>query len=166
MLAPASGAGEGTMNDLSATLTGIGQSVRRREDLRLLTGNGRYTDDFILPGQMHAYVLRSPHAHAKIARIDTHAATATVGVAAVLTAADYLADGLKPMAHAPASTSPPDIRLDNTDGSAIEAPGQMPLAQGRVRFVGEPVALVVAETLAQAKDAAEMVRSTTVHCRR
>ncbi len=145
------------MNDLNATPMGIGQSVRRREDLRLLTGNGRYTDDLTLPGQMHAYVLRSPHAHAEIAGIDTRSAAALPGVAAVLTAADYLADGLKPMAHAPASTSPPDIRLDNTDGSAIEVPAQMPLAQGRVRFVGEPVALVVAETLAQAKDAAELV---------
>jgi carbon-monoxide dehydrogenase large subunit len=141
----------------AAGRAGIGQSVRRREDLRFLTGNGRYTDDLNLPGQVHAYVLRSPHAHAEIVGIDTHAAAATVGVAAVLTAADYLADGLKPMAHAPASTSPPDIRLDNTDGSAIEVPAQMPLAQGRVRFVGEPVALVVAETLAQAKDAAELV---------
>jgi carbon-monoxide dehydrogenase large subunit len=145
------------MNDLSATLTGIGRSVQRREDLRLLTGNGHYTDDLSLSGQVYAYVLRSPHAHAEVAGIDTRSAAALPGVAAVLIASDYVADGLKPMAHAPASTSPPDIRLDNTDGSAIAVPGQMPLAQGRVRFVGEPVAFIVAETLAQAKDAAELV---------
>jgi carbon-monoxide dehydrogenase large subunit len=142
------------MNDPSpiAATHGIGRSVRRREDRRLLTGNGRYTDDLMLPGQAHIFVLRSPHAHAEIAEIVSGAARSAAGVLAVLTAADYLADGLKPMAHAPASTSPPDIRLENTDGSAIEAP----LAHGRVRFVGEPVALVVAETLAQAKDAAEL----------
>jgi carbon-monoxide dehydrogenase large subunit len=78
-------------------------------------------------------------------------------VVAVLTAADYRADGNRPMAHAPASTSPPDIRLDNTDGSAIEVPHQSPLADGRVRFVGEPIVLVVAETPSQAKDAAELI---------
>jgi carbon-monoxide dehydrogenase large subunit len=136
---------------------GIGHSVRRREDQRLLVGLGRYTDDLALPGQVHAYVLRSPHAHANIAGIDARAATTAPGVLAVLTAADYLADGLRAMAHAPSSTSPPDIRLDNTDGSAIEPPTQMPLADGRVRFVGEPVALIVAETIAQAKNAAELI---------
>ena len=136
---------------------GIGHSVRRREDQRLLVGLGRYTDDLALPGQAYAYVLRSPHAHADIAGIDAEAAAAAPGVLAVLTAADYLADGLRPMAHAPLSTSPPDITLANTDGSAVEWPSQMPLAHGRVRFVGEPVALIAAETIAQAKDAAELV---------
>ncbi|HYM72354.1 MAG TPA: molybdopterin cofactor-binding domain-containing protein, partial [Stellaceae bacterium] len=141
----------------SAANTGIGQPIRRRQDHRLLTGQGRFGDDLSLPGQVHAYLLRSPHAHAEIAGIDTGAAGAAPGVVAVLTAADYIADGNRPMAHAPASTSPPDIRLDNTDGSAIEAPHQMPLAAERARFVGEPVVLVVAETLAQAKDAAELI---------
>ena len=136
---------------------GVGQSVRRREDERLLTGRGRFGDDLNLPGQAIAWVLRAPHAHAEIAAIDTAAASAAAGVIAVLTAADYLADGNRPMLHAPASTSPPDITLANTDGSAIEVPEQMPLAHGRVRFVGEPVVLIVAETLAAAQDAGELV---------
>ena len=135
----------------------IGQSTLRREDLRFLTGRGRYGDDRNLPGQLVAYVLRSQHAHAEIVAIDVRHAAAYPGVVEVLTSVDYLADGLRPMPHAPKSTSPPDITLDNTDGSPIEAPAQMPLAVGRVRFVGEPVALVVAETLAAAKDAAELI---------
>jgi carbon-monoxide dehydrogenase large subunit len=141
----------------SAPRAGVGQSPVRREDQRFLTGSGRYGDDFALPGQATAYVLRSPHAHAVIEAIDTGAAAAAPGVLAVLTGADYLADGNRPMLHAPASQSPPDITLANSDGSAIEVPHQMPLAVERVRFVGEPVALIVAETLAAAKDAAELV---------
>jgi len=141
----------------SAARVGVGQSPVRREDQRFLTGNGRYGDDFALPGQAVAYVLRSPHAHAVIEAIDTGAAAAAPGVLAVLTGADYLADGNRPMLHAPASQSPPDITLANSDGSAIEVPHQMPLVVERVRFVGEPVALIVAETLAAAKDAAELV---------
>jgi carbon-monoxide dehydrogenase large subunit len=137
--------------------TGVGQSPRRREDERFLTGRGRFGDDLNLPAQAIAWVLRSPHAHAEILAIDIAAAIAAPGVFAVLTAADYLADGMRPMAQAPASQSPPDITLVNSDGSAAEAPDQMPLAFGRVRYVGEPVALLVAETLAAAKDAAELV---------
>ncbi len=140
-----------------ALRAGVGYSVRRREDDRFLTGRGRFGDDLNLPGQATAWVLRSPHAHAEIAAIDTSPAVAAPRVLAVLTAADYLADGNRPMLHAPASQSPPDISLVNTDGSSIVVPEQMPLARERVRFVGEPVALVVAETLAAAKDAAERV---------
>ncbi|HXP05376.1 MAG TPA: xanthine dehydrogenase family protein molybdopterin-binding subunit [Stellaceae bacterium] len=143
--------------DIAALRAGIGQSVVRREDPRFLTGRGRYGDDRNLPRQLTSYVLRSPHAHATIASIDVAAAGAAPGVAAVLTGADYLADGLWPMPHAPSSTSPPDIRLENSDGSAIKVPAQMPLAVERVRFVGEPVTVIVAETLAAAKDAAELV---------
>ena len=142
---------------LPRTRAGVGQSVPRREDRRFLTGQGRYGDDFSLPGQLTAYVLRSPHPHAEIVSIDTRAAATAPGVAAVLTGADYCAGGNRPMPHAPASTSPPDITLANSDGSAYFVPGQMPLAVGRVRFVGEPVALIVAETLAAAKDAAELI---------
>jgi carbon-monoxide dehydrogenase large subunit len=143
--------------NVSAARAGVGQSPLRREDLRFLTGRGCYGDDRNLPGQLVAYVLRSPHAHATIVAIAVDGARAAPGVVAVLTGADYLADGLRPMPHAPSSTSPPDIRLDNSDGSAIEAPAQLPLAIGRVRFVGEPVALIVGETLAAAKDAAELI---------
>ncbi|MFZ2004383.1 MAG: hypothetical protein WAV02_04820, partial [Stellaceae bacterium] len=128
----------------TAARAGVGQSPRRREDERFLTGRGCYGDDLNLPGQAIAFILRSPHAHAEIAAIDTTHAAAAPGVVAVLTAADYLADGHRPMLHAPASQSPPDITLINTDGSMIAVPHQMPLAHDRVRFVGEAVALVVA----------------------
>jgi aerobic carbon-monoxide dehydrogenase large subunit len=136
---------------------GVGQSPRRREDERFLTGRGRFGDDLSLPGQAVVFILRSPHPHAEITAIDISRAAAAPGVLAVLTASDYLADGCRPMLHAPASQSPPDIALANSDGSAIVVPHQMPLADDRVRFVGEAVALIVAETLAQAKDAAELV---------
>jgi carbon-monoxide dehydrogenase large subunit len=139
-------------------VSGIGQSPRRREDHRLLTGRGRFTDDIDLPDQAHAFVLRSPHAHADIVAIDTSLAARAPGVLAVLTAADYVAEGLRPMAHTPAAQSPPDITLRNTDGSTPNAPAQFPLAVDRVRFAGEPVAFVVAETIDQAKDAAELIR--------
>ena len=141
----------------TAAHAGVGQSPRRREDERFLTGRGRFGDDLNLPGQAIAFVLRSPHAHAEIAVIDTTRAAAAPGVVAALTAADYLADGMRPMLHAPASQSPPDITLANIDGSTIVVPHQMPLAHDRVRFVGEAVALIVAETVAAAKDAAELV---------
>jgi len=140
-----------------APRAGVGQSVRRREDERFLTGRGRFGDDLHLSGEAIAFLLRSPHAHAEIVAIDARRAAAAPGVVAVLTAADYLADGHHPMLHAPASQSPPDITLVNSDGSAMTVPPQMPLAHERVRFVGEPVVLVVAETLAAAKDAAELV---------
>ncbi len=136
---------------------GVGRSVRRREDERFLTGRGRFGDDLNLPGQAMAWVLRSAHAHAEIAAIDARQAVRAPGVIAVLTATDYLAAGNRPMLHAPASQSPPDITLANTDGSLIVVPEQMPLARDRVRFVGEPVALIVGETLAVAKDAAELI---------
>ncbi len=137
--------------------TGIGVPLPRREDYRLLTGRGCYLDDFRLPGQVYMAVLRSPHAHADIFAIDKTAAQAMPRVLAILTGADFVADGGCPMTYAPAAQSPPDIRLENTDGSPIGAPRQYPLAQGRVRFVGEPVAIVIAETLAAAQDAAEAV---------
>ncbi|HEX6441368.1 MAG TPA: xanthine dehydrogenase family protein molybdopterin-binding subunit [Stellaceae bacterium] len=137
---------------------GIGAALKRREDPRLLTGRGCYGADFNLPSQAHAAVLRSPHAHARILAIDTAEASAMPGVLGVLTGADWVAQGLQPMAHAPAAQSPPDIRLENSDGAPVEAPHQYPLAVDRARFVGEAVAFVVAATAAQARDAAERVR--------
>src|SRR5947207_13980401 len=116
---------------------GIGVPLRRREDRRLLTGAGCYSDDFRVPDQAYMAVLRSPHAHAGIGAIDTAAARAMSGVLAVLTGADYIDDGFAPLTHAPAAQSPPDIRLENTDGTPIEAPHQYPLAIDRARFVGE-----------------------------
>src|SRR3954468_10221230 len=101
--------------DGTATGTGIGQPVRRREDLRLLTGNGRYSDDVNLPGQAYAVMVRSPHAHALIRKIDTAAAKVAAGVLAVLTPADIVADGLNPLPNI-ANTHPADISIKNTDG--------------------------------------------------
>src|SRR5260221_1656684 len=100
--------------DGAATGTGIGQPVRRREDLRLLTGNGRYSDDVNLPGQAHAVMVRSPHAHALIRRIDATAARAMPGILAVLTAEDVQADGLKPLPNI-ANSHPADISIQNKD---------------------------------------------------
>jgi aerobic carbon-monoxide dehydrogenase large subunit len=137
---------------------GIGASLPRLEDARLLTGQGRYSDDFTLPGQAYAVVLRSPHAHARIVSIDTTAARVLPGVLAVLTGADVAAEGLKPIHHIPQAQSPPDIKLGNTDGTPHLVVRPPILAIDTVRFVGEGVAFVVAETLALAQDAAEAVR--------
>ncbi len=126
--------------------TGIGASVRRKEDQRFLTGRGRYTDDIDRPGQSYACFVRSPHAHAKINGINTDAAQAAPGVLAVLTGDDLQADGVGgiPCGFAP-------------DGGPQNAPPRPALAQGKVRFVGDLVALVVAESQSQAKDGAEQV---------
>src|ERR1041385_7311314 len=136
----------------------IGKPLRRKEDLRLLTGGGRFSDDVTLPGQAYAYVLRSPHAHARIRSIKTDAARAMLGVLAVLTGADVEADGLKDIPHTPIPMKPPaDILLINRDGSPHGYAPQPLLPTDRVRYVGQPVARVVAETGAQAKDAAERI---------
>ena len=137
--------------------SGIGQPVRRREDLRLVRGAGRYTADENLPGQVHAVMVRSPHAHARIRAIATGAASAVPGVLAVLTGADVVADGLKPLPHKPWSPHPAEIKLRNKNGAApFEAP-HYPLSADKAHFVGEAVAMVVAETVHAAKDGAERV---------
>src|SRR6185295_6255783 len=112
---------------------------------------------FALAGQTFAAIIRSPHAHAMIQSIETTKAKELPGVLTVLTAADYLADGLKPLVHSPFTVSPPDIALANRDGKPVFVAPHYPLALDRVRFVGEGVALVVAETLATAREAAERV---------
>ena len=128
---------------------GVGQPVTRLEDTRLLKGKGHYQDDTQLPGQLHAVFLRSPHAHARIRSIDTTAAAAASGVRAVYTGGDYAADGLAmPKAAMPRKKA---------DGSPMFAPQRPALVVDRARYVGDPVAMVIAETLAQAKDAAELV---------
>ena len=139
------------------TNPGIGSSPLRREDHRLITGAGTFGDDFTLPRQTFAAIVRSPHAHAMLRRIESTKAHGVPGVLAVLIAADYLADGLKPLIHSPFTVSPPDITLRNRDGKAVFIAPHYPLAIDRVRFVGEAVALVVAEDLATAQDAAELV---------
>ena len=136
---------------------GIGAALPRFEDARLLRGKGRYSDDFTHENQARAFVLRSPHPHARIVSLDANAARKMPGVLLVLTGAEVAAEGLKPIPHIPQAQSPPDIRLDNLDGSPhlVEQPSI--LAIDTVRHVGEAVAFVVAETVAQAKDAAEAI---------
>jgi carbon-monoxide dehydrogenase large subunit len=136
--------------------TGIGQPVRRREDLRLITGRGRYSDDVNLPGQAYAVMVRSPHAHALIRRLDAAAAKAAPGVLAVLTSDEVREDRLNPLPHI-ANNHPADIAIQNKDGSPIRRPEHAPIVFPEVCHVGEIVAVVVAETLAAAKDAAELV---------
>jgi aerobic carbon-monoxide dehydrogenase large subunit len=128
---------------------GIGQSVRRKEDIRLITGKGQYADDYHRPREAHAVFVRSPHAHARLGKVDVRAAKAAPGVLAVYTYADVKEAKLgliKFMAP-----------IKNSDGTDPFNPGRTLLASDRVRLVGEPVAMVVAETVAQAKDAAELV---------
>ncbi len=136
---------------------GIGDTVRRKEDMRLVTGRGCYSDDFNLPGQAYAAVVRAPHAHARIRSIHTAAARAMPGVLAVLTGADAMADGLTRIPHLAAPGNAPDIVLHNRDGSPVPAAPHHVLATDRVRHVGAAVAFVIAETITQAKDAAEKV---------
>jgi aerobic carbon-monoxide dehydrogenase large subunit len=128
---------------------GIGQAVKRFEDRRLLQGEGRFLDDVRLPGQTQAVIVRSPHAHARIVGIDTAAAAKAPGVLAVFTGADVARDGL--------GTMQMTLKRKRPDGSPMFAPPHRGLAQDRVRYVGDPVALVIAETRAQAEDAAELV---------
>ena len=132
----------------------FGQPIRRKEDARLLLGQGRFTADIVPPGAARAVVIRSSHAHADILAIDTAAAAAMPGVLAVLTGADYAADGLGGI-----TPGTPLIRLPGTpaDQDFLHRPVHPALAHGRVRHVGEAVAIVVAETEAQARDAAEAV---------
>ncbi len=127
----------------------IGQGVSRLEDPRLLKGGGRYMDDLNIPNTAHGYVLRSPHGHARILSVDTTAAKAMPGVLAVLTGADWLADGLGPVAC--------DMPLKRPDGSPFFSPPNYPLVADKARMAGDYIAFVVAETLAQAKDAAEAI---------
>jgi carbon-monoxide dehydrogenase large subunit len=128
---------------------GSGREVRRIEDAGLLAGAGRFTDDFTLPGQTYLAFLRSPHAHARIVSIDTASASALPGVLAILTGADLAAAGVKPIPVAPIFQRP--------DGSPGATPLRPALAHEVVRFVGEAVAAVIAETPEQAKDALEAI---------
>ena len=138
----------------------IGRPIPRLEDRRLIRGQGRYTDDLTPGGAVWAYMLRAPHAHASILAIESNAAAALPGVRAILTAADYRADGNKPIAHhvnGPDATEPERHAFEPTPDSPVVVQPQPVLAEDRVRFVGEIVAMVVADTLEQARDAAELV---------
>lgn len=126
---------------------GIGASPKRREDLRFLTGSGRYTDDINLRGQAYVHFLRSDMAHGKINGIDTSAATAMPGVIRIFTGADF--EGLGGL--------PCGWQVTDKHGQPMQEPGHPVLAQGKVRHVGDPIAAVVAETREQARDAAEAI---------
>lgn len=126
---------------------GVGQPVPRQEDPKLLQGQGRYTDDLALPGQLYAFVVRSPYAHAVLNGVDVSAARAAPGVHAVITAADLTGYGDMTCA----------MPLKNADGSPLRTTRRPALAGDKLRFVGDPVAVIVAETKAQAKDAGELV---------
>src|SRR5207245_9923695 len=106
---------------------GVGKPVRRREDARLTTGAGCYTDDVNLPGQAYASMVRSPHAHARIVRIDMAAALASPGVLAVVTGADLVADRLKAMSHRPVPTNPHEVPLKSPNGSPLFGSDPLPL---------------------------------------
>jgi carbon-monoxide dehydrogenase large subunit len=135
----------------------IGQPVRRKEDHRLLTGAGRFSDDFGIEGQAHAAMVRSPHAHARIVSIDTAAARAMPGVLGVFTGADCRADGLAPLPHAAVPSTHFDMKLHPPRGANLFIGPHHLLAVERTRHVGEALVMVVAETKAQALDAAEAV---------
>jgi carbon-monoxide dehydrogenase large subunit len=151
-----------SVSDKSASRRGpfIGRAMPRFEDLRLVRGAGNYTDDVTVPRQCFAVFVRSPHAHARIVAIDASAARGRRGVLAVLTGDDYVADGYIGMAHFPNPADANDVKIPTftpTPERKILDELQLPLAAGRVRFVGEAVAVVVAETLVAARDAAEAV---------
>ncbi len=132
-----------------ANPNGIGAPVRRREDARFLTGRGSYTDDINRPNQTFAYMLRSPHAHADIISIDTADALVSPGVRHVFTGADMAADGVNSL--------PCGWLIHNKDGTPMKEPPHYPIARDRARYVGDIVAVVVAESREQAKDAAELI---------
>jgi len=135
----------------------IGQPLRRKEDLRLVTGRGRFTDDFSLPGQAWAAMVRSPYPHARIGAIDAQAALAMRGVLAVYTGADCLADDLQPIPHNPVPATRYDVKLTGRGGTPVFIGPHHLLPADKARHVGEAVAMVVAETRAQAQLAAEAV---------
>ena len=124
-------------------LPNIGASVRRKEDYRFLTGGGQYTDDITLANQSYAVFVRSPHAHAKINSINTAAARAAPGVLGVFVGEDVAADKINGL--------PCGWLITSTDGKPMKEPPHPILAQGKVRYVGDHVALVVAETLEDRK---------------
>src|SRR5262252_7248819 len=136
-------------NAIAMQKYGVGQPVRRKEDDTLVRGKGKYTDDFSLPGQAYAWIVRSSHAHGLIKGIDIEAAKAMPGVLGVWTGADLASANYKPFTCG--------LPLKNRDGTPLLQTNRAALPTDKVRFVGDPVAFVVAETVAQARDAAEAV---------
>src|SRR5712675_1625994 len=128
---------------------GIGASVRRKEDMRFLSGRGNYTDDINRPGQLHAFIRRSDQPHARINSIDTATAAKAPGVVAVYTGADMAADSIGGL--------PCGWQIHNKDGSPMAEPPHPVIAVGKARHVGDPVAVVIAESRQEAKNAAELL---------
>lgn len=127
----------------------IGKAVLRREDHRFLTGNGQYTDDIVHQGQTYAVFVRSPHAHAKLLKLDTEAARSAAGVVGIFTGEDFVNVGGLPCGWL----------ITSNDGTAMKEPKHPVLAHGKVRHVGDPIAVVIAESLAEAKAAASLVHA-------
>src|SRR3979490_618954 len=136
-------------NAIALQKSGVGQPVRRKEDDTLVRGKGKYTDDFNLPGQAYAWIVRSSHAHGIIKGIDTSAAKAMPGVLGVWTGADLASGGYGPYTCG--------LPLKNRDGTPLLQTNRSALMSDKVRYVGDPVAFVVGETLAQARDAGEAI---------
>ena len=138
----------------------IGRPVRRKEDHRLLTGRGEFSDDHSVAGQTHAVMVRSPYAHAAIRSIDSGIARQMPGVLGIFTGADCASDGLGAIPHSPFPSTDFDMKLHAPGKSVGEGEfigDHIPLPADKARYVGEPVAMVVAETKAQATDAAEAI---------
>src|SRR5437016_3710218 len=136
-------------NAIAVQKFGVGQPVRRKEDDRLVRGKGKYTDDFSLPNQAYAWMVRSSHAHGVVKRIETSGARAMPGVLGVWTGADLASANYNPFICG--------LPLKSRDGSPLLQTNRPALATDKVRFVGDPIAVVVAETAAQARDAAEAI---------
>jgi carbon-monoxide dehydrogenase large subunit len=145
------------MTDTSAKCRVIGQPLVRKEDLRLLTGKGRFTDDFSLPGQAYAVMVRSPHPHARIRAVDLEAARGMPGVLGAYSGQDCRAAGLRPIPHEAVPSTKFDMKLTAPGGGAIFLGPHWLLAFDKARHVGEAVAMVVAESVEEALDAAEAV---------
>jgi carbon-monoxide dehydrogenase large subunit len=135
----------------------VGQPLRRKEDQRLITGRGRFTDDFTLPGQAHAVMVRSPYPHARILRIDGSVAQQEPGVLGIYTGADCRNDGLGPIPHNPVPSTRFDVKLTGRNGTPVFIGPHLLLPVDKARHVGEAVAMVVAETRDAAQSAAEAV---------
>ena len=135
----------------------IGEPVRRREDQRLLTGKGRFSDDVNLPHQRYAAMLRSPHAHACVRAIDSRRALAIPGVIAVFTGTDFIADGMQPIPYNQFTLHPAEQQLPNSDGTPAFITPCYSMAVDKTRYVGEIVALVVAKSAHLARDGAEAI---------
>ncbi|MEM9358978.1 MAG: xanthine dehydrogenase family protein molybdopterin-binding subunit, partial [Pseudomonadota bacterium] len=146
------------MNEFDERLIrAIGQPLHRKEDYRLITGRGQFSDDIEMDGQVIMAVVRSTVPHGDILAVETGAACAHPGVLAVLTGRDLATAGLKPIPHNPLPKTKHDLKLTGPGGTSVFIGPHNPLAVDKVRFVGEAIAIVIAETKQQALDAAELV---------